>query len=176
MRIVSGKYKGRRIDPPKKFPSRPTTDMAKEGLFNILTNQIDWEDVKVLDLFAGTGNVSVEFLSRGAKSVLSVDKHPICIKHLNALQETFADENWMILRKDVFQLIDNAQQKFDLIFADPPFNLKGLNQLPDLILKSGLLDQGGIIVIEHGQEVSFEEHPNLTDSRKYGGVFFSFFS
>lgn len=175
MRVISGKYKGKRVSPPKKFPSRPTTDMAKEGLFNILDNQYYWEDLKILDLFAGTGNISIEFLSRGVGNVLSVDSHPLVIRHLNKLQDEFEEESWYVLRKDAFKFIEENNQRFDIIFADPPFKDDKSTQLPDLILDNNLLTEDGIFVLEHGQENSFESHPRLTDSRNYGGVFFSFF-
>jgi 16S rRNA (guanine966-N2)-methyltransferase len=175
MRIVSGKYKGKRFSPPKKFPSRPTTDFAKESLFNILENQLYWEDIKVLDLFAGTGNISIEFLSRGANAVLSVDSHSLCIRHLNKMQEELDDDNWQILRKDAFRFIQDNGSKFDLIFADPPFGLKGVEQLPDMIFEANRLNEDGLLIIEHGQETDFSHHARLDEVRNYGGVFFSFF-
>lgn len=175
MRIIGGKYKGKRILPPKKFPSRPTTDMAKEALFNILQNQIYFEDAKVLDLFAGTGNISLEFLSRGAMEVLSIEKHPLVIKHLNKIQKEWEIEGWSILRKDVFKAIEELDQSFNVIFADPPFQMRETADLPDFILNSNLIKKGGLLIIEHGQENSYSEHQDLTDTRRYGGVYFSFF-
>jgi len=175
LRIISGKYKGKRIDPPKKFPSRPTTDMAKEGLFNILENQLYWEDIAVLDLFAGTGNMSVEFISRGANKVISVDVHPISIRHMNKIKAELDEPNWLILKKDVFRLLSAPGQSFEVIFADPPFDLDRNSQLPDLVLNSEYMAEGCLFILEHGQEVSFDQHPRRTDVRNYGGVFFSFF-
>ncbi|MCB9224815.1 MAG: 16S rRNA (guanine(966)-N(2))-methyltransferase RsmD [Crocinitomicaceae bacterium] len=176
MRIVSGKYKGKRFSPPKKFPSRPTTDFAKESLFNILENQLYWEDIKVLDLFAGTGNISVEMLSRGASSVLSVDIHPVCIRHLNKMQEELSDGNWRILKKDAFKFLAEHPTKYDLIFADPPFGLKGVDTLPDLVFEGEKLSQDGLLIIEHGKENDFSTHAHFKEVRNYGGVNFSFFS
>lgn len=176
MRIVSGKYKGKRFSPPKKFPSRPTTDFAKESLFNILENQIYWEDVIVLDLFAGTGNISIEFLSRGAQSVLSIDSHPICVRHLNKLQDELGDANWQILKKDVFKFLVSSAATYDLIFADPPFGLKGVENLPDMVFNGNKLKEEGVLIIEHGKEITFSGHPHFKDTRNYGGVNFSFFN
>lgn len=175
MRIVSGKYKGKRFSPPKKFPSRPTTDFAKESLFNILENQIYWDETKVLDLFAGTGNISIEFLSRGAEQVLSIDSHPVCIRHLSKMQDELGDEKWQILRKDAFKFLESCSKQFDLIFADPPFGLKGVEQLPSLIFERNLLSKDGLLIIEHGQESDFSDLDEFEDIRNYGGVFFSFF-
>ena len=175
MRIIGGKYKGKRVQSPKKFPSRPTTDMAKEALFGILDSRYHWENKDVLDLFAGTGNISLEFLSRGVQSVLSVDVHPIAIKHLNKILKEWEIVNWSILKKDAIKFITAAHQKFDIIFADPPFALKNLPELPDLIFSSDLLNQEGIFILEHGRENDFQQHPYFTEMRNYGGVVFSFF-
>lgn len=176
MRVISGKYRGKRVTPPKNFPSRPTTDMAKEGLFNILENRIYWEDLNVLDLFSGTGNISVEFLSRGVKGVLSIDVNPISTRHLAKLKDEFDDDNWTILRRDVFRFLSHHSVKYELIFADPPFELKGVERLPELVFDNDLLKSEGILIIEHGREISFKNHARCTDERNYGGVFFSFFS
>lgn len=181
MRIVSGKYKGKRFNPPKKFPSRPTTDFAKESLFNILENQFYIEDLNVLDLFAGTGNISLEFISRGAKGVLSIDKHPVCIRHLHQLKNEVNEDHWLISRKDVFKFLEpsksgSTDDQYDLIFADPPFADKSTSELPDLIFNSGLLSKDGCLIIEHGRENNFEEHPRFQNNRNYGGVNFSFFA
>ncbi|MEO9532928.1 MAG: 16S rRNA (guanine(966)-N(2))-methyltransferase RsmD [Crocinitomicaceae bacterium] len=175
MRIVSGKYRGKRVFPPKKFPSRPTTDYAKEALFNILENKIDWEECNVLDLFAGTGNISAEFLSRGAKKVLSIDKNPICIKHLHSVKKELNDENWFIQRNEVNHFVLKCEEQFEVIFADPPFGIKGLAELIDRIFEEGVLTADGMLILEHGKENSFEDHPKFSSERDYGGVQFSFF-
>lgn len=174
MRIVSGKYRGKKIHHPKNFPSRPTTDFAKEALFNILENRIDWENTDVLDLFAGTGNISAEFLSRGAKSVYSVDRHQVAQKSMYALHKELNDDAWKIARLDVFKFVPKTPLKFDLIFADPPFHMKGFDGLPDLIFESGILKEDGLVILEHGKENNFEKHPNFKEVRNYGGVNFSF--
>lgn len=176
MRVISGKYKGKRVLPPKKFPSRPTTDMAKEALFNILENRFHWEGLKVMDLFAGTGNISVEFLSRGVGQVISVDSHHIAISHMNKVRSEFEADNWVVIRKDVLKYMEHANGPFDIIFADPPFNMKETGTLPDLILNSGSLLEDGLLILEHGQENDFSGHPSLQDTRSYGGVYFSFFN
>ena len=175
MRIISGKYRGKKITPPKNFPSRPTTDSAKEGLFNILENRVEWDALEVLDLFAGTGNISSEFLSRGAKKVFSVDLHPGSVKHMFKVKTELDDDNWMINRMDVFKFLLKNPFKFDLIFADPPFGLKGVDTLPDLIFKKDVLNEEGILIIEHGRETDYSSHQKFKELRNYGGVHFSFF-
>jgi 16S rRNA (guanine966-N2)-methyltransferase len=175
LRVVSGKYRGKKIVFPKKFPSRPTTDFAKEALFNILQNKLDWESTSVLDLFAGTGNISAEFLSRGAESVLSVEKHPGVVKHLRKVQEEFEDENWTIQRNEAFNFIETSKNKFDVIFADPPFGMKDLDRFVDKLLEGDHLKEDGMFILEHGKENDFSKHPRLDNTRNYGGVNFSFF-
>jgi len=175
VRVVGGKYKGRRFRPPKKFPSRPTTDYAKEALFNILENRYDLEQFSVLDLFAGTGNISMEFLSRIVKNVLSVDNHRVAVEFMLKTQDELKDENWQIIRRDAFRFCQRADEKFELIFADPPYGITKLNELIDTIFDKNLLQNGGLLVIEHGQESQFENRTHFRELRKYGGVNFSFF-
>lgn len=175
MRVVSGKYRGKRVFPPKKFPSRPTTDYAKEALFNILENKLDWEACNILDLFAGTGNISAEFLSRGANKVVSIDKHPTCIKHLHVVKKELKDENWFIQRNEVNHYILKCDEKFEVVFADPPFGIKGLEELVNRIFEEDILTEDGILIVEHGRENTFTEHPKFKNVRDYGGVNFSFF-
>jgi 16S rRNA (guanine966-N2)-methyltransferase len=174
VRIIGGKYKGKRFAPPKNFPSRPTTDFAKEALFNILENRYNFEDLDVLDLFAGTGSIGVEFLSRGAKSVTSVDNHPVSFRFLKSMQASLTGANWKLVKTDAFKLVSNPQQQFDLVFADPPFDSGETHKLPNLIL-NGLLRPGGLLIIEHGRENNFENITQFTEMRNYGGVRFSFF-
>ncbi len=176
MRIIRGKYRSRRFSPPKNFPSRPTTDYAKESLFNILENRIEIEGLDVLDLFAGTGNISLEFLSRGAASVLSIDQNYVAYKYMKTTQHELEEREWHILKQDVFKQIHKLDQSFSLIFADPPFGLKGVDNLPNLIFESKLLKEDGDLIIEHGQETDFSEHAKFREIRKYGGVNFSFFT
>lgn len=175
MRVVGGKYKGRRFQPPKKFPSRPTTDFAKEALFNILENRFDLDEASVLDLFAGTGNISLEFISHGTKSVLSIDKHPLCHKFILNTLTDLGTTNWYCLKKDVFTFCSECNEKFDIIFADPPYGLKGVNALPELIFEHDLLAPEGLLIIEHGKEQQFGNKTHFVELRKYGGVHFSFF-
>ncbi|MGV6862189.1 MAG: 16S rRNA (guanine(966)-N(2))-methyltransferase RsmD [Putridiphycobacter sp.] len=176
MRVIRGKYKNRRFAPPKNFPSRPTTDMAKESLFNILENQWDLEGVEVLDLFAGTGNISLEFLSRGAASVLSVDNHFVSYKFMKQTKAEIAASNWAVLKSEVFKFVPKIGKQFDLVFADPPFGLKNILELPGLIFEANILTSQGLVIIEHGKETDFSGQPNFDEVRNYGGVNFSFFT
>ena len=175
MRVVGGKYRGRRFTPPKKFPSRPTTDFAKEALFNILVNRYDLEECSILDLFAGTSNISLEFLSRGAKNVLSVDSHRVSHQFMVKTQSEIGDENWQIIRRDAFSFCDSPTESFDIIFADPPFGLDGLGDLIETVMKSEILNENGVLIMEHGQENDFKDKTHFKEIRKYGGVNFSFF-
>ncbi len=176
MRIIRGKYKSRRFSPPKNFPSRPTTDYAKESLFNILENRIELEGLAVLDLFAGTGNISLEFLSRGVDRVLSIDSHYVSYKYMTKTKYELDESDWTILKQDVFKFIPKLDQTFDLVFADPPFGLKQIELLPELILSGKILNDEGVLIIEHGKETDFTNHGNFSEIRKYGGVNFSFFT
>ncbi|MFK8037095.1 MAG: 16S rRNA (guanine(966)-N(2))-methyltransferase RsmD [Crocinitomicaceae bacterium] len=176
MRVIRGKYRSRRFSPPKNFPSRPTTDFAKESLFNILENRIELDGLDVLDLFAGTGNISLEFLSRGAESVLSIDQNYPAYKYMKTTQHELNEGGWQILKQDVFKFVPKINQKYSLIFADPPFGLKGVNSIPDLIFDNEILKPDGDLIIEHGQETDFSNHPKFIEIRKYGGVNFSFFN
>jgi 16S rRNA (guanine966-N2)-methyltransferase len=176
MRVISGIYKSRRFSPPKNFPSRPTTDSAKEGLFNILTNRLDFEDTEVLDLFAGTGNISLEFLSRGAKSVLSIDSHFVSFKFMKKSMHEVGAENWKVIKNDVFKYVPKLDREFDIVFADPPFGLEKIYDIPLLVLESTLLKDDGLLIIEHGRETDFSKKPYFENMRNYGGVNFSFFS
>jgi 16S rRNA (guanine(966)-N(2))-methyltransferase RsmD len=176
VRVIRGKYKSRRFSPPKNFPSRPTTDYAKESLFNILENQWELEDLEILDLFAGTGNISLEFLSRGARSVLSVDNHFVSYKFMKQTKIKLKDDNWAILKNDVFKFVPKIGKQFDIIFADPPFGLKNILDLPELIFSSNVLNDESLVIIEHGKETDFSNSINFDEVRHYGGVNFSFFT
>lgn len=175
MRVISGKYRGKNFFPPKGFPSRPTTDAAKESLFNILDSRMYFEKLDILDLFAGTGNISIEFLSRGVGTVLSVDSHSVSHNYLLKLREEFKAENWQITRQNAFSFVETCKQKFDLIFADPPYGLDGVENLPTQVFELGLLVDDGTLIVEHGHETSFSGHPYFKEMRNYGGVMFSFF-
>ncbi len=176
MRIISGSLKGRRLNPPQNLPVRPTTDMARESLFNILNNYVDFEDLNILDLFAGTGAVSLEFLSRGAKEVTSVDINSQCVDFIKSTAAQFNIRNIHVVRADVFDLLKRANKKFDLVFADPPYALPDINQLPELVFEHNLLSENGIFILEHPREYSFDDNPHFWQHRKYGKVNFTFFS
>lgn len=176
MRIITGRYKGRHFDIPRSFKARPTTDFAKENIFNVLIQYVDFEDAEALDLFSGTGSISLELLSRGCSQVVSVemdrDHHRFiqeCVKKLGA-------EGIIPIRGDVFRFLKSCKQQYDMVFADPPYALKELAQLPDLVMERHLLKEGGIFVLEHGKDHSFEQHPCFVEHRQYGSVNFSIFS
>jgi 16S rRNA (guanine966-N2)-methyltransferase len=175
MRIISGIYRGRRLQPPASLPVRPTTDFAKEGLFNVLTNIVDFESMKVLDLFAGTGSISFEFLSRGAEEVTCVDANHRCIDFIKKTAETFGAMNIKPVKSNVFVYIRHAYGKYGLIFADPPYDLEGIENLPDQIFGSGLLSDDGLFIMEHSSRLKYETHSCFEQKRVYGSVNFSLF-
>ena len=160
---------------PKSFSARPTTDFAKESLFNILANRIDLEDAKALDLFAGTGSISIELLSRGCSQVVSVEKDPSHYAFICKVMETVKTDKSLPIKGDVFKYIAGCSAKFDFIFADPPYQLENLADIPDLIFEANLLAPDGIFVLEHGSKNDFKDHPRFTDMKVYGSVHFSFF-
>ena len=178
MRIVGGQFKGRRFYPPaKNWPTRPTTDFAKEGLFNILTNRIDFSATRMLVLFGGTGNHSYEFISRGCRDATYVDKFPACVQFVRKIAaELEIADRIHILRADVFKFIDRPTDRpYDYIFAGPPYGLPRIDELPDLILKAGLLREGGLLVLEHNPHHHFRDHPRFAEERHYGKTIFTFF-
>lgn len=175
MRIISGKYKGRHFDIPRNFKARPTTDFAKENLFNILNNMIDFEELKALDLFSGTGSISLEFLSRGCQEVTSVEMDSLHFSFLKKSQATLNDRSWRIIRDDVFRFIRRCNTEYDIIFADPPYALKELGEIPDMILHGNMLKEDGIFIFEHGKDYDFSQHPQFVRHISYGSVNFSFF-
>jgi len=154
---------------------RPTTDFAKEALFNVLNNLIGFESVRVLDLFTGTGSISLEFVSRGCPSVTAVDRDPRCIGFINKVSLEFGIENLRTVRSDVFQILRHPAASFDLIFADPPYNLAGIGIIPDLIFSSSILNPDGIFILEHPGAWNFEDNPHFSQKRTYGKVNFTFF-
>lgn len=175
MRIISGTLRGRRLQPPVNLPVRPTTDFAKEGLFNVLNNMIDFEDLTVLDLFTGTGSIAFEFISRGAAEVTVVDSNQKCIDFIKKTMEVFGVENLRPYRSDSFSFLKHAFKKYDLVYADPPYDLEGIDKLPDLVVAAGMLAPDGMLILEHSAKYNFEDHPDFTGHRKYGSVNFSFF-
>ena len=190
MRIITGKYKGRHFDIPRTFKARPTTDFAKENIFNVLNGYIDLDGAEALDLFSGTGSITLELLSRGCSHVTSIeldrDHHRFicdCVKKLGT-------EACLPLRADVFRFVKSCRQQYDIVFADPPYALKELPQIPDLVLgtssllsspstlhpsPSTLLKSGGLFVFEHGKDHDFSQHPRFVEHREYGSVNFSLF-
>lgn len=176
MRIIRGIYKARRFSAPKQFPSRPTTDYAKEGLFNVIDHRMDLLDLNILDLCGGTGNISLEFLSREAGNVTTVDKHPVCIRYMYKLKnELGIGDEWQISKNDVLQFADRTPSTYDLIFADPPYDKTFHSQLVSIILDRKLVNPGGWIIIEHGRQTDLSDLPHFLDVRQFGNVYFSFF-
>ena len=176
MRIVTGSLKGRRIVAPPNLPVRPTTDMAKEALFNVLNNWIEFDELRVLDLFAGTGNISFEFVSRGVKELVAVELNFKCVSFIKETVDRLGIGNMKVYRADVLSFLQNPRQSFDIIFADPPYDLEELNEIPDKVFKSNVLNPGGILILEHSKSNDFENHQFFYDKRNYGKVNFSFFS
>ena len=175
MRIISGIYRGKQIRPPKNFKARPTTDFSKESLFNILMNSYDMEELDVLDLFSGTGSISYEFASRGARSVLALE---MVQAHCHFIQKTCQElkaEQVNVLRGDAFRFLLRPYQSFDIIFADPPYDHPLLDKLPDMIFETEILASEGSFILEHPGKYSFTSHKHFQDHRKYGSVNFSFF-
>lgn len=175
MRIISGNHRGKVIIAPTKLPVRPTTDMAKESLFNILMNWFHLSEVSVLDLFTGTGNLTYEFASRGAVKITAVDIHSGCTRFVEKTAGELGYSNIQVLKGDALKFAQRTLDKYDIIVADPPYDWDGHEALIESVLSRGLLREGGVFVLEHGHENDFSEHPDLLDSRKYGSVHFSFF-
>ena len=174
MRIVSGTHRGRILHPPKKLPVRPTTDLAKESLFNILNNMIDFENLKILDLFSGTGNISYEFYSRGSKDITCVEQNFRCVKYIKDTVQLLTMPEVKVVQANVFSFLKNSL-KYDIIFADPPYDIGRYEELTETIINNKLLNQDGILIIEHPKEVYLSQFPGFTQVRNYGKVHFSFF-
>ena len=174
MRIIGGKFKGKVIKLPKDLSVRPTTDFAKEALFNILSNSIDFDNLKVLDLFSGTGHISLEFASRGSCSIISVDKNFKCVGFLRSItKELNLEIN--ALKTDVFEFLKKCNLKFDVIFADPPYDLIDIPKIHELVFQSNLLSENGLLIVEHGPKTKLDDLLGFEQLRKYGNVNFSFF-
>ncbi len=176
MRIISGEFKGRRITAPKQLPVRPTTDIAKEALFNILNNLYYLDDITVLDLFAGTGNISYEFASRGCTDITAVDTEYGCVKFINETAASF-EMPIKTIKADVFKLLKTHKHAYTVIFADPPyeFSLEQFTEIVTSVFKNNLLSLGGVLIIEHSKHTSLLEVDNYSYSKNYGGSVFSFF-
>ncbi len=175
MRIVGGELGGRRFNPPANLQARPTTDVAKESLFNILNNQIDFEEITVLDMFGGTGSISFEFASRGAKNIITLEKNRINYQFIVKAMNELSIQNMDVIIGDSFKYAEKTSAQYDIIFADPPYDDPKLAEIPDLIFKQHLLKEGGILILEHSKKNQFDQHPHFNDHRNYGHVNFSFF-
>ncbi len=176
MRIISGKHKSKRITAPKKLPVRPTTDLAKESLFNILNNLYYFDSIQVLDLFSGTGNISYEFASRGTETIYAVDSHYACIKFIDQISNDL-EFNITTFKSDVFKFLEKTSLKADVIFADPPYDFEQSKFLTivDLVLDNNILNEDGLLIVEHSKHTDLSEHPKFSYNKRYGGNVFSFF-
>jgi 16S rRNA (guanine966-N2)-methyltransferase len=175
LRIIGGKYRGRRINPPSNFKARPTTDFAREALFNILNNRVDFESISVLDLFSGTGTISYEFASRGVPDVHLVEKDNVHIAGIKKILKDLDFTNVRPLHIDVKAYLKTCTFKYDIVFADPPYDLTWLKEIPDMVTGSGVMKEEGFFILEHPRDMSFSTHPQFFEHRHYGGVNFSFF-
>ena len=177
MRIIGGKHGGRILSPSMKgWPTRPTTDIAKEGLFNMLMNTVSFSDTKMLDLFGGTGNHSWEFLSRGCQDVTYVDKYRGCVKFVQGVRSALKyEDHFTVINMDVKRFIKYNEGQYDYIFAGPPYPLKWLDEIPDLVFTHQLLADDGLFVLEHNPNHNFQRHPHYVKERRYGETIFAFF-
>ena len=176
MRIIAGTHKGRKINPPKKLPVRPTTDMAKEALFNILNHRVAFSEIRVMDLFAGTGSISLEFASRGCPEILAIDQHRGCVKFIETVSKQLELEISAV-KADVFKYLANPAQPFDIVFADPPYAMgePQYQVLIETITGQGWLKPEGMLIVEHPRQLDFENLEVFFEKRRYGGSVFSFF-
>ena len=175
MRIIGGTLRGLRLSTPANLPDRPTTDLAKEALFNILQNQIDLESITVLDLFAGTGNITLEFASREASQVTAVDRSIHCVNYIRATGKQHKLENIKVFKADVFKYLEAETDRYDLIFADPPYDLNRIPEIPKIIFDKKLLKEDGLLIIEHQSMQNLSNQPGFVEQRRYGHSSFSFF-
>jgi 16S rRNA (guanine966-N2)-methyltransferase len=175
LRIISGIFKGRTVSAPKSLPVRPTTDFAKTALFNMVNNSFDIEKLRVLDLFAGTGGISYEFLSRGAIHVTSVDENFNCIKFIKETLDKLNFKNARAIKYDAFKFIKGTEEAFDFIFADPPYDLKEAKEIPKLVMEQKILKDGGWFVFEHQASQDYSKCEGFVEKRHYGNVGFSIF-
>lgn len=176
MRIIGGKYRGKIISPPSNFRSRPTTDFAKEALFNVIANYFNFENITVLDLFSGTGSISYEFASRGTKNIVAVEKKFIHTKFIQSTIEKLCfSDNIRLIKSDVFLYLKSTKQKFDLIFADPPFDIENITEIYDIVFARELLSDKSLLIIEHPSDIDFSSYKYFLMKKTYGSVNFSFF-
>lgn len=176
MRIIGGRFKARRFHPPDNIPTRPTTDFAKQGLFNVIDNYFNFENLVVLDLFAGTGSISYEFASRGCTDITSVEIFPRCADFIRKTSRELGLSNHQIIQMDVFQFMATARRKYDIIFAGPPYPLENLAQIPDHIFSHQLVEGNGWFVLEHNPQHDFQQHPHYVKQKEYGTTIFSIFA
>jgi 16S rRNA (guanine966-N2)-methyltransferase len=175
MRIITGKYKGRHFDVPRTFKARPTTDFAKENIFNVMNRYVDFDGADALDLFAGTGSISLELLSRGCASVVSVEADRDHARFIGQCMQKLGVMGNVLVKGDVFRFLKSCHKQFDFIFADPPYALEQLPTLPDLVFQHELLKEDGVFVFEHGRDYDFSTHEHFVEHRSYGSVNFSIF-
>lgn len=176
MRIVGGKFRGLQFHPPGNIPTRPTTDIAKEGLFNMLNNYWNFDNIRYLDLFGGTGSLSYEFASRGCTDITIVERFPKCAQFIQKTANELKVEGFKVLQMDVFQFISGCREKYDLIFAGPPYALETLDTIPDRIFEQDMVEGAGWFILEHNPNHNFDDHPHFLRKRNYGNTIFSIFS
>lgn len=176
MRIISGKFKSRRIQVPTNLKARPTTDFAKEGLFNVLSNLIDWEETTALDLFSGTGSIALELVSRGCPRVVSVESENLHWRFISKAKETLEANELYPLKADSFKYIEICREQFDLIFADPPYEMKEVDSIPNLIFDKNLLKPNGVFILEHSKKHDYSTHSRFNRELNYGSVHFTIFT
>lgn len=175
MRIVGGRHRNRRLHPPNEMEARPTTDFAKEGLFNVLQHSIPLEGIRVLDLFAGTGNISLEFLSRGAQEVISVEQDRDLFAFMQRTARELNETGWRMVKSDVFTFLNSHLGVYDVVFADPPFAMEGIERIPAAVREAGLLGNDGTLILEHHEKTDVSHLLGYQRTRKYGTIHFSFF-
>ncbi len=175
MRIIGGKLKGKTMLPPAGYPARPTTDFAREGLFNVLENEYEFDGLAVLDLFGGTGAISFEFASRGAGDIYCVEMNPRNASFIKSQASKFGLSNVNVVRHNVFEFLEICVKKFDIVFADPPYAIEGLECIPEKVFSKDILNPGAYFILEHPGEFDFSGHPYFVKEKKYGNVHFSFF-
>ncbi|RMG83871.1 MAG: 16S rRNA (guanine(966)-N(2))-methyltransferase RsmD [Bacteroidetes bacterium] len=176
MRIIGGTYKRKIIEAPKNLPVRPTTDMAKEALFNILNNRFVFSQITALDLFSGTGNLAFELASRGVQKVVAVDKHAGCVAFIKKIKNLLNFYQMEVIKQDAFKFLHQTDEQFDLILADPPYDMKFIHEIPELVFQNHVLSEKGLLIVEHGSETDLSEQKNYLYTKKYSRVHFSFFS
>lgn len=176
MRIIGGEYKARQFHPPSNIPTRPTTDMAKEGLFNMINNSFNFDNIKVLDLFGGTGSISYEFSSRGTTDITTVEIFPKCANFIKKTAQEFGFTGIKVMQMDVFKYMESCREKYDVIFAGPPYPLPNLGDIPDILFSYDLIDGEGWFILEHNPDHNFEKHPHYVKSKTYGTTTFAIFT